>query len=208
MTTFSNAPRLTKGGLVLVDPESLAILRVIALQYNPETMTRGFQIQDMASGNDGRSDPMRLVGPPIETLSVDATIDAIDDLERGGGDAEVTDHGIHPQLAALEKIVYPESVHLQSNNSLAASGALEIIPTEAPLPLFVWSKHRILPVRITELQITEEAFDTLLNPIRADSNWNGIVWELYVFVALFFWVFCFSMSRYSMYLENKLKTDR
>jgi general L-amino acid transport system permease protein len=48
----------------------------------------------------------------------------------------------------------------------------------------------------------------LLNPIRADSNWNGIVWELYIFVALFFWVFCFSMSRYSMYLERKLKTDR
>jgi general L-amino acid transport system permease protein len=48
----------------------------------------------------------------------------------------------------------------------------------------------------------------LLNPIRADSNWNGIVWELYVFVAMFFWIFCFSMSRYSMYLEKKLKTDR
>jgi general L-amino acid transport system permease protein len=48
----------------------------------------------------------------------------------------------------------------------------------------------------------------LLNPIRANSNWHGIVWELYVFVALFFWVFCFSMSRYSMYLERKLKTDR
>jgi general L-amino acid transport system permease protein len=48
----------------------------------------------------------------------------------------------------------------------------------------------------------------LLNPIRAHSNWNGILWELYLFVALFFWVFCFSMSRYSMYLEGKLKTDR
>ena len=48
----------------------------------------------------------------------------------------------------------------------------------------------------------------LLNPIRADSAWNGILWELYMFVALFFWVFCFSMSRYSMYLEKKLKTDR
>jgi general L-amino acid transport system permease protein len=48
----------------------------------------------------------------------------------------------------------------------------------------------------------------LLNPIRANSNWNGITWELYVFVALFFWIFCFSMSRYSMYLERKLKTDR
>jgi len=48
----------------------------------------------------------------------------------------------------------------------------------------------------------------LLNPIRATSEWNGILWELYMFVALFFWVFCFSMSRYSMYLERKLKTDR
>ncbi len=48
----------------------------------------------------------------------------------------------------------------------------------------------------------------LLSPIRADSSWNGILWELYLFVALFFWIFCFSMSRYSMYLEGKLKTDR
>ena len=48
----------------------------------------------------------------------------------------------------------------------------------------------------------------LLNPIRADQNWNGILWELYSFVALFFFVFCFGMSRYSMYLERKLKTDR
>ncbi len=48
----------------------------------------------------------------------------------------------------------------------------------------------------------------LLNPIRASSAWNGILWELYLFVAVFFWIFCFSMSRYSMYLEKKLKTDR
>jgi general L-amino acid transport system permease protein len=48
----------------------------------------------------------------------------------------------------------------------------------------------------------------ILNPIRADSNWNGILWELYAFVAFFFFIFCFSMSRYSMYLEKKLKTDR
>ena len=42
--------------------------------------------------------------------------------------------------------------------------------------------------------------------IRADANWNGIVWELYGFIALMFFVFCFGMSRYSMYLERKLKT--
>ncbi|MCV6594751.1 MAG: amino acid ABC transporter permease [Silicimonas sp.] len=42
--------------------------------------------------------------------------------------------------------------------------------------------------------------------IRADSNWNGIVWELYGFIALVFWLFCFGMSRYSMYLERRLQT--
>jgi hypothetical protein len=37
----------------------------------------------------------------------------------------------------------------------------------AALPLFIWSKSRIVPVRITDFSITEEAFDTALNPIRA-----------------------------------------
>jgi len=45
----------------------------------------------------------------------------------------------------------------------------------------------------------------LLQPIRADQNWNGIVWELYGFIALFFFIFCFAMSRYSMYLERNLE---
>ena len=47
----------------------------------------------------------------------------------------------------------------------------------------------------------------LTTSIRADTNWNGIVWELYAFIALLFFIFCFSMSRYSMYLEKKLQTD-
>ncbi|GHF63243.1 amino acid ABC transporter permease [Seohaeicola zhoushanensis] len=46
----------------------------------------------------------------------------------------------------------------------------------------------------------------LSNAIRADSNWNGVVWELYGFIAAMFFIFCFSMSRYSMYLERKLRT--
>jgi hypothetical protein len=56
---------------------------------------------------------------------------------------------------------------LSSNNQLAQSGTLEIVPMESLLPLFVWSKSRIVPVRITDFSITEEAFDTALNPIRA-----------------------------------------
>ena len=43
--------------------------------------------------------------------------------------------------------------------------------------------------------------------IRANQEWNGIVWELYGFIALLFFTVCFSMSKYSMYLERKLRTD-
>ncbi|MEL7461027.1 MAG: amino acid ABC transporter permease [Pseudomonadota bacterium] len=46
----------------------------------------------------------------------------------------------------------------------------------------------------------------IADTIRADSNWNGIVWELYGFIAFVFFVFCFAMSRYSMYLERRLQT--
>ena len=43
--------------------------------------------------------------------------------------------------------------------------------------------------------------------VRADTAWKGIYWEPYIFVGAIFFVVCFSMSRYSMYLEGKLKTD-
>ncbi|SDL09155.1 amino acid ABC transporter permease [Aliiruegeria lutimaris] len=46
----------------------------------------------------------------------------------------------------------------------------------------------------------------LSTSIRADQAWNGVVWELYGFIALMFFIFCFSMSRYSMFLERKLQT--
>jgi len=43
--------------------------------------------------------------------------------------------------------------------------------------------------------------------VRADINWKGIYWEPYIFVGFIFFLICFGMSRYSMYLEQKLKTD-
>ena len=50
---------------------------------------------------------------------------------------------------------------------MANAGTLEIIPLEQPLTLFVWSKSRVVPVRLTDFSVTEEAFDPNLNPIRA-----------------------------------------
>ncbi len=166
MTNFPNAPRLIKGGIVLIDPESARVEQVIPLQYNPESLSRSFQIQSTESSEGGdRSQPLRIKGPAVETLKVEAEIDATDLLE--GGDSETTELGIHRELAALESLVHPASDDLLSNNRLAQLGTLEIIPMETPLTLFVWSKHRVLPVRVTELSVTEEAFDPGLNPLRA-----------------------------------------
>jgi hypothetical protein len=165
VTTFPNSPKLLKGGIVLIDPTTSAVRRIIALQYNPDTVTRTLQAKGMAAEGGDRSEALRLKGPPTETIKVDAEIDAIDQLEIADGTA--TQVGLHPQLAVLELIVYPTSAELQSNNSLAQSGTLEIVPMESLLTLFVWSAQRILPVRLTDFSVTEEAFDTSLNPIRA-----------------------------------------
>jgi hypothetical protein len=110
---------------------------------------------------------LRLKGPPVETIKLDAEIDAVDQLEFPDQNPAVAELGIYPQLAALETLVYPTSSQLKENHRLAQAGTLEIAPMETPLTLFVWSKKRILPVRLTEFSITEEAFDPDLNPLRA-----------------------------------------
>lgn len=46
----------------------------------------------------------------------------------------------------------------------------------------------------------------LSQSILADSKWQGLSTEIYIFIAIFFFISCFGMSRYSIYLENKLHT--
>ena len=166
MTTFPGSPKLLKGGIVLIDPTTSNVLRIITLQYNPDTLTRSLQIKALTEGGD-RSDALRLTGPPVETIKLDAEIDATDQLEFPEQNQNTVQLGIHPQLAALETIIYPANSQIQANNRLASAGTLEIIPMESPLTLFIWSKNRVLPVRLTDFSITEEAFDPALNPIRA-----------------------------------------
>jgi hypothetical protein len=167
MTPLS--PRLLKGGIVQVDPASGRVLRTISLQYNPDTLTRSLQVQAAGSGGGGsdRSQALRLKGAAIETIKLEAEIDATDALADPGANADAVSVGIHPQLAVLESLVNPSADKLQANDALASSGALEILPPESPLTLFVWSKQRVVAVRVTELSVTEEAFDAGLNPIRA-----------------------------------------
>ncbi len=165
MTHFPGSPKLLRGGLVLIDAGNSAVRRVIALQYNPETMSRSFQVKGIEGEGGDRSQAMRLTGPPVETISLEADLDATDALE--DGEATAAEVGLLPQLAALETLVYPAAADLKANDGRAAAGTLEIAPMETPLVLFVWGEHRVLPVRVAEISVTEEAYDPDLNPIRA-----------------------------------------
>jgi hypothetical protein len=167
VSSFPGSPRLVKGGIVLIDARTGGLLKVVSLQYNPDTLSRS--IQAKAAGGDGgdRSQALRLKGAAVETIKLDAVLDATDQLEFPDQNPTATKHGIHPQLAVLEAMLYPQSAAMLANDRLAASGTLEVLPVEAPLALFVWSRSRIVPVRLTDLSVTEEAFDPALNPIRA-----------------------------------------
>ncbi len=167
MTTFPNSPRLVQGGLVLADPKTARVLQVIVLQYNPDTITRTLQAQGAGADSGDRLEALRLKGAPIETIKLDVEVDATDQLERPDENPKTVALGLHPLLAALETIIYPKADAVQRNLSLAAAGTLEITPVQAPLTIFVWSAQRVVPVRITEMSITEEAFDVNLNPMRA-----------------------------------------
>jgi hypothetical protein len=167
MTGYANSPRILKGGIVLLDPESAKVLRIISLQYNPDSLTRSLQVQSSGGDAANRSEAMRFKGPAVETFKLDAEIDAADQLEHPEQYRSVVENGIQPQLAVLEMLAHPSSSQLQQRNEMAQSGTLEIAPMEAPLMLFIWGKNRIVPVRLTDFSITEEAFDPSLNPIRA-----------------------------------------
>lgn len=127
-------------------------------------MTRTITAQT-TGGEADRGEALRLKGPPQETIKLDVEIDATEQLERGDGIAGSM--GVYPSLAALEMLLYPKSALVIANEVLLNIGVIEVIPPEAPLTLFVWGINRILPVRLTELSITEEAYDPSLNPIRA-----------------------------------------
>ncbi len=163
MTAFPGSPRVVKGALVGVDLFK-PVASVIVFQYNPETVTRTLQAQ--ATGEGGaRSEAMRLKGPPVETIKVDVEIDAADQLETG--DLLAGTLGIHPQLAALEMLLYPASGLIIANTAALALGTIEVVPPVGPFTLLVWGLKRVLPVRLTEFSITEELHDPDLNPIRA-----------------------------------------
>jgi hypothetical protein len=164
MSGFPGSPQVLKGAIIGFDLFN-PLASVIIFQYNPDSMTRTLTAQTTSSDNADKGEALRLKGPPRETIKVDVEIDAADQLETA--DTIATTVGLHPTLASLEMLLYPKAASMIANDVLAAAGVIETIPVEAPLTLFVWGAMRTLPVRIDEFSITEEAFDTILNPIRA-----------------------------------------
>jgi hypothetical protein len=166
MTGFPRSPKLTRAGLVLIDPEGGQVMRIITLQYAAETLQRSFDIQAISDEPD-RSQPLRLTGPAVETMTLEAELDATDQLEFPRDNPAAVEAGVFPALAALETLIHPTTAQLERQKEQGAAGTLQITPAETPLALFVWSANRIAPVRVSSLSITEESFDATLNPIRA-----------------------------------------
>ncbi|MGB3752510.1 MAG: hypothetical protein WA954_01260 [Parerythrobacter sp.] len=163
MTTFPNAPKVIRGAIVAIAPPT-PIPTVIPFQYNPTTLSRTLQAKTV-EGSDKSGEALRLEGAPVENIKLDVEFDATDKLEVG--DPMTVQNGLYPQLSALEMLIYPSSATVISNQVLLSLGTIQIAPPQAPMTLLIWGRNRILPVRLTEFSITEEAHDINLNPIRA-----------------------------------------
>jgi hypothetical protein len=165
---FPRSPRVLKGGLVAYRLPALAPT-VITFQYNPDEVSRSLQTQAAGAGT-GRGEANRLNGPPQETLTLSVEIDATDQFEAPSENAITVEHGLHPVIASLERLIYPSYPVVAINEALALAGTAFISNENAPLTLLVWGPRRVVPVQVQSLSIKEEAFDQKLNPIRAKAD--------------------------------------
>ena len=167
---FPRRPRLLKGALVAYDQAILGpIPNIIVLQYNPDQLTRTLRPRAAprkpATTGEVKQDTLLTAGPPDESISLAVEVDATDQLETGNRIGR--ERGVQPALAALELLMYPKSKEVRSNAFKAGRGTHVLKPEKLPVVLFVWGKARVVPVRVTTCTVTEQAFDQVLNPIRA-----------------------------------------
>jgi hypothetical protein len=162
---FPGTPRLLKGALVVFETSAPIPTNLIVFQYNPDQLTRSFKQQTPPAPDPKKAKNPQQALPPIESFTVSVDLDAADQLEQANPLAIAT--GLHPTLAALELLLYPPSTEIILGKALALFGSSKVTPAKLPLVLFFWGPLRVVPVRVTTVSITEQAFDQLLNPIRA-----------------------------------------
>jgi hypothetical protein len=164
-------PKMLSGGLVQLDQTPPTVLNVIAFQYNPDTLTRTLTPRAIGGEPGDRLEVLRLTGPPKETIKLEAEFDDTDKcpafVTAPNLDTLAKSVGVLSTLAALEALITPSIAQLADVDALFTAGQLEVAPVEAPLTLFVWGPKRIMPVLLTSLTVTEEAFGLQLQPIRA-----------------------------------------
>ncbi len=154
---------------------------VVIFQFNPEQLSRTLEIPSRGGTQAAIArthERHHAEAPPSESFSVTAHFSAADDLGKGGAPAEIFRRfGVGPQIAALEKMVYPNGTGSLLGEVVDAIGDVlsggDAAP-ERPIPreqlpriLFVWGVTRVLPVAIRSLSITEQQFDFMLNPVQA-----------------------------------------
>jgi Contractile injection system tube protein len=166
---FSGSPLLLKGALVAFEnPDRAVPTNIIAFQYNPDSVRRSVQpeVEYDWRARDGRGrEPAKNILPPSETFDLEIELDAADQLETNNPIAQAS--GLHPTLAALELLAYPRSRDRVRASIEAERGQVRIGNVVLPVVLLVWGAPRVVPVAVSSISITEEAFDQMLNPIRA-----------------------------------------
>ncbi|GAA1383295.1 hypothetical protein [Catellatospora chokoriensis] len=164
MGNMTSSPRTLRGAIFAIDM-AMPLPRIVIFQYNPESVTRSLTPRSAPTGASaaGPADAHRIWGAPVESCSMVVEVDAADQLS----DVHAGVVGVSAQLAALELLLYPNVIQVVANTALLAAGTIEILPPQSPLTVLVFGPGRVVPVRVDGLSITEEAFDPLLNPIRA-----------------------------------------
>lgn len=178
---------LLRGALIEYGSDFLGPLpNIVIFQFNPEKLDRTLNIpSEGGSGSEGRrqTEQRQTSSPPTESLTISAHFSAADDLGQGGAVSAIPRiFGIGPQLAALEKMVFPAAGGSLLGAALDAVGdalglgggdeaASRPIPREQlPRILFIWGVTRVLPVKIQSMTISEQKFDALLNPVQAEVS--------------------------------------
>jgi hypothetical protein len=194
---YSRSPKVLKGALVqFSSPLLIPIPNIIIFQYNPESLTRSFTPYDPDKNKPATAEPgeekagqptpkMAQPWDPDETFTVNLLLDATDALEVPELHPVAFVTGVADRLAAIEMLLYPAgdsllggllgSVSVSVGGAGASiSGAAATAPPEppklAPVVLFVWGPGRIVPVRITGLNIEELQYNQLLYPHRAKAS--------------------------------------
>lgn len=174
---LSNQPRLLKGALVDLDATAFPPL-IVAFQFNPETIQRRrtATIREPAArvGREHQAPPGQSLGEAQttitqpETISLDIRLDATDGLETG--DPVTIRYGVLPALSALEMMTTPRA-RTFLGGIVDLSGDFGFGGREAtPVLAFVWGRHRVFPVRLTELSINETEYSPTLSPTRVVAS--------------------------------------